>query len=291
MRTMITEKDKQTDVINVLSNLTNLPSVPKIMFDVISTLKSNPGDTIKIAEVISRDQGITTKILSVANSALYGMERDVSSLEFAIMLLGSKELEHIVTAISLSEAIKFKSVPNFNYEDYWKHSMIVGLASKDIAKKLGYFDISGEAFVGGMLHDLGLQIIVKHFPQEFNEIINLVNSGNSFIKSEQLVLGLTHQEIGKFIAQKWSLPKNLCDIIEFHHTPSEAKENSQLVSIIHLADSMTQEFKIGNGYWDDDISFDLSIVDQLDIGSVEELSNFTNDYREVFNDTADGIGL
>lgn len=288
---MIIDTEKQQNVIQYLSDLTNLPTVPKIMFDVISTLKSNPGDTIKIAEVISKDQGITTKILSIANSALYGMERHVSSLEFAIMILGSKELEHIVTAISLSDAIKIKSVPNFNYEDYWKHSMIVGLASKDISMRLGHFDISGEAFVGGMLHDVGVQIIVKHFPQEFNEIIELVTSGNSFIDAERKVLGLTHQEIGRFIAQKWSLPQDLCNIIEFHHTPSEAKENMLLVSIIHLADKMTQEFQIGYGNWDDKISLDLSIVEKLEFGSVEELNKFRDDYREVFKDTAEGINL
>ncbi|MCW8850917.1 MAG: HDOD domain-containing protein [Melioribacteraceae bacterium] len=288
---VILNDEKQKNITQILSNLTNLPTVPKVMFDVITTLKSNPGDTIKISQVISKDQGITTKILSIANSALYGMERHVSSLEFAIMLLGSKEIERIVTAISLSEAIKIKSVPNFDYDNYWKHSMIVGLASKDIAMKLGHFDISGEAFLGGMLHDVGLQIIVKYFPQEFNEIIQLVNSGNSFLDAEQMVLGLTHQEIGRFIAQKWSLPQNLCDIIEFHHTPTESKENSKLASIVHLADSMTQEFQIGNGNWDDQISFDLSVVEQLEFGSAEELNEFTHNYRDIFKDTAEGIDL
>jgi len=288
---MINNEEKQEKTVKFLSNLTNLPSIPKVMFDVISTIKSYPGDTIKIAEAVSQDQGITTKILSVANSPLYGMKRNVSSIEFAVMLLGSTELEHIVTAISLSEAIRIKSVPNFNYTEYWKHSMLVGLASKDIARKLGHADISGEAFVSGMLHDLGIQITVKYFQQEYNEIIKLVNSGKLFINAEKEILGLTHQEIGSFVAQKWNLPESLCDVIEFHHNPSEAKVNSKLVSIIHLADSMTQEFKIGNCYWDSDISFDISIVKQLELDSIEELSNFTNDYKEVFKDTADGIEL
>ena len=286
---MTTIDASQGKTLSILENSINLPSIPKVMFDVISTIKTYPGNTIKIAEAISKDQGITTKILSVANSALYGMQRDVSSLEFAIMILGSRELETLVTAISLSDAIKFKSVPNFNYKDYWTHSMIVGLASKDISRKLGYMDISGEAFVGGMLHDIGIQIIVKYFPNEFDAILKLVNSGVQFESAEKDVLGLTHQDVGKFIAQKWNLPKKLCDVIEFHHAPSEAQENTQLVSIVHLADSMTQEFKMGDGFWDADISFDLSIGKQIEIDSVEELGNFTNDYREVFKDTVDTI--
>jgi putative nucleotidyltransferase with HDIG domain len=285
----ISLEDKKNKTLKALNNLNNLPSIPEVMYDVIKLIKSEPGNVYKLSHTIAKDQGMTTRILSVANSPLYGIPRTVSTVEFAIMILGINELQNIVTAISLSDAMKMKSTPHFNYLNYWKHSMMVGLASKDIARRLNMPDIAGDAFVGGMLHDLGIQVIVKYFPQEFKEIVNQVESGISFFNAEKEVLGLTHQETGKFLAQKWGLPQNLCDAIEFHHNPSTATENSNLASIIHLADSMTQEFRIGDIKWDANLSFDISVGSDLGFESTEALGKFTEDYRDIFTDTAESI--
>jgi HD-like signal output (HDOD) protein len=284
--------DKKTQIISSLEKLRNLPTIPKVMFEVSNLLKENPVNNIKLAETISKDQGLTTKVLVVANSPMYGLQRKVSSLEFAILLLGAEEIGSIVTAVSLADTIKFNSSANFKYMDYWKHSMIVGTAARDISRRLSMSELAGDAFLAGMLHDLGIQLLIKYFPNEYSKIMVMVEEGGeSFINAEEKILGCTHQDIGKFLSQKWELPNSLCDVMEFHHRPQEARDNLLLVSIVHLADCMTQEFKIGDTFWDINSDFETMVSDILGFSNLEKLAEFTSDYKEVFEDTAQSIKL
>ena len=288
---MISSEDRQKKTISKLDSIGSLGFIPKIMFDVTQLIKSEPGNAIKLASTISKDLGLTTKVLTIANSPLYGLTRKVSSLEFALILMGTEEVVQIVTAVSLADAIKFRSTEKFNYMDYWKHSMIVGASAKDIARRVGLSDISGEAFLAGMLHDVGIQLIAKYFIDEFYEILNLVKAGEVFHNAEKKALGLTHQEIGKYLAQKWKLPDTLAEALEYHHIPSQAPQSSLLAAIVHLADSMTQEFKIGSCYWDNDIYFDVAIIDILGFNSAEKMASFVADYQEIFEESAASIKL
>ncbi len=155
----------------------------------------------------------------IANSPLYGLQRKVSSLEFAIMLLGVNEVSNIVTALSLAEAIKVENVKGLNFMKFWTHSMLVGTAAKDIAKRLGFFRFYlVMLFVGGMLHDLGIQLTARYFPNQFAKIVETVtNEGVNFQEAEVKYLGLSHQEIGGFISRRWNLPPHL---IKFVNVPS-----------------------------------------------------------------------
>lgn len=280
---------KKGNTLRSLNNIKDLPVIPDILIDVVRILKNEPGNTSKLSQAISKDQGITARLLNIANSPLYGVGKEVSSIEFAIMLLGSKEVESIVTAISLSDALKFNSEVNFNYMDYWKHSMIVGLAARDVARRLGNAEYSGEAFLSGMLHDLGIQLIVRYFPHEYNEILKIVNAGNSYLDAEKDLLGLTHQEIGKFLAQKWNLPNNLIEVIEYHHSPSKSQINKFLVSIVHMIDDFTREFNIDNAFWDSSFTFDTNVYSELGFQSKEEFGVFKTDYEDILRDIAESI--
>jgi putative nucleotidyltransferase with HDIG domain len=287
---MISTEDRRKKTISKLDSIGSLGFIPKIMFDVTQLIKSEPGNAIKLAATISKDLGLTTKVLTIANSPLYGLTRKVSSLEFALILMGSEEVGQIVTAVSLADAIKFRS-EKFNYMDYWKHSMIVGASAKDIARRVGFQDLSGEAFLAGMLHDVGVQLIAKYFIDEFYEILDLVKSGDVFLNAEKKALGLTHQEIGKYLAQKWKLPDTIAETMEYHHIPSLAPQSAVLSAIVHLADSMTQEFKIGNCYWDNDIYFDVAITEILGFNSAEKMAAFVADYQEIFQEASETIKL
>ncbi|MBK8943805.1 MAG: HDOD domain-containing protein [Ignavibacteriae bacterium] len=274
-----------------LNKIQNLPTIPEIMFDAISTIKTEPGNIIKISEIIGKDQGMAAKILSVANSPLYGMLRRVSTLEFAIMIMGSNELEKIVTAISLSNAIRFKPIPNFNEQDYWKHSMAVGLVAKDISRRLGFPELAGDAFVGGILHDIGIQLIVKYFPQEFQQIYANLNSDKKFFECENHIIGLSHQEIGAYLLKKWNLPSSISDCVEFHHNPENSIENKELVAIVHLADFITTEFNNAKGVWDQGIELNTSTCNALGFDTHNELVGFYSDYSELVSDTVDSIHI
>jgi HD-like signal output (HDOD) protein len=208
------------------------------------------------------------------------------------MLLGIGEISNIVTALSLANIVKGGDIKEFNFMEFWSHSMIVGSASKDIAKRLGFHEVAGDAFVAGMLHDVGVQLIARYFPEKFKNIIELSGNGNmKFYDAEMKVLGLTHEDIGHYMVSKWNLPGNLADVLGYHHYPSKNGKDNITLSIVHLADSMTRIFEIGNFKWDSEIEFDESIITTLGFGDQAELEDFIDEYQEVFEDTADTMEL
>jgi len=219
--------------------------------------------------------------LSIANSPLYGLPRKVSTIDFAILIIGFNDIRNIVMALSLMEAFKNKSDKNLNHIDFWTHSVVVATASKRIAEDLGY-RIGGEAFVVGLLHDLGIPVIHKYLHSNFLSILELSEKNKKrFFDYEIEVMGMDHQEIGKFLAYKWNLPLEIVDSILNHHHPSRAYENKVLTSIAHLADYMSYTLVDNNYFWDKGMELDEAIIDYLRFSNKEHLENFISGYRDL----------
>ena len=274
-----------------LDSINNLPAIPEIMFDAVAAIKSDPGNVIKLSEILGKDQAMVAKILAVANSPLYGMLRKVSSLEFAIMLMGATELQNVITAISLSNTISLKSNSHFNQKSYWKHSMAVGLIAKDIARNNGFTELSGEAFVAGMLHDVGIQLLVKYFAEEFEKILETESALKSFYEAEMEVLGMTHQDIGAYLLNKWELPTPLIHAVEHHHSPAFVTENTELVSIVHLADYIANNSSSASGNWDKGIKLSYSIYNNIGFDNKAGLDEFISGYSEIISETVNQLNI
>ncbi len=276
----IAKKREKTELI--LSNVYNLPSIPKVMMEVSELLAKPTTTTAELSKVISQDQGLVTKILSIANSPLYGLPRKVSTIEFAILILGYGDIKNIVTALSMIESFKIKSDKNLDQKKFWAHSVITGVAAKRVAEDLGY-RIGGEAFIAGLLHDLGITVIHKFFHTAFEQICKDVETnGWTYYEAELENLGLTHREIGKFLAEKWNLPPSLVDTVLNHETPEKATENRVLTAVVHLADYMTNRLGIGDFAWDKDLQIEKSVLEIFKIQDEVQLDKFIEDYKDIF---------
>jgi HD-like signal output (HDOD) protein len=284
-------KSKKDKTERTLAGIRQLPSIPKVLFEVTRILNNPAASPNELAALISKDQGLTTRLLAIANSPLYGIKRKVSSIEFAVLILGFQEIKDIVTALSLVDSFSIQNDTNFNPMEFWIHSMVVGTAAKSISQNLGH-QFGGDAFVAGILHDLGIMVIYKFLHPQFKEIISISNSKDlPIIVAETEVLGITHQEVGKFLAEKWSLPLPLCESLNFHHSPSLAHESREMTAIVHLCDYMTQKFHIGGFYWDNGIELDKSIMDILKFKSEDELNSFIDNFEEDFKVTAESVKI
>ena len=265
--------------------------MPVVMVEV-SKLLSNPlTSAADLGKVINKDQGLVAKILAVANSPLYGIPRRVSTIEFAIVILGFDHIKNIVMALSMIEAFKRDDGKNWDNASYWVHSLMTASAAKRIADELRY-QRTGEVFTAGLLHDLGITIIQRYFNSEFNAICGLVDSQEMrHLKAEEQILGLTHQEIGQLLANRWNLPESLGETIAYHHFPSALEDNKVLASIVHLADYMTQRLGIGCFYWDDNIQLDENIIDILKFGNESNLNRFIDSHEELFKSQLESVTL
>ncbi|MEI7812266.1 MAG: HDOD domain-containing protein [Ignavibacteria bacterium] len=283
------EKREKTEL--VLSNVYNLPAIPSIMMEISRLLEKPNTTTAELSKVIGKDQGIASKVLSIANSPLYGLPRKVSTIDFAILIIGYQDIKNIITALSMVESFKNKTDKNLNQKEFWLHSLVTGLVAKKIAEDLGYRSGS-EAFVAGLIHDLGIPVIHKYFHTNFIVICEKVATNNiSFMEAEFDTLGLSHQEVGRFLAAKWNLPLALCDTILNHHTPHIAMENKTLTSITHIADYATQKLKIADFYWDNEYLFDESVIEILKLDDMDRVEKMVEGYRNLLTQEATSLGI
>ena len=271
---------KADRIVERLENVKNLPAVPKVLEE-ISLIFDSPDISVnKISKIVGKDQSLMLKILSIANSPLYGLRRNVTSVENAILVLGIHEVKSIVTSLKMSSSINVKADKYFDPNKFWHHSIVVGILAQRISKDLG-FNFEGNGFVAGMLHDMGILVIHEFLQNEYKEIIEHAQTNNiTFLEAEYKVMGVSHQEIGEFLAEKWSLPSVYTDALRYHHQPTVSFENKYLSSILHVADYLISIYDENIVLWDEDYKLDLSVIEQLNFLSPDEFEEFVEAYRE-----------
>jgi len=254
--------------------------MPAIMIEVSDLLEHKSVTNFDLVKLINKDQGLTAKILSIANSPFYGLPRKVSTVDFALTIIGFRELKNVLLTLTILEVVKGNDSTHWNRKSFWLHSLLTAGMCKRIAENTGYPKI-GESFTAGLLHDLGISTIQKYFEKEFNDIYDMYNTKQSdHLAVEKEILGLTHEEIGYHLAAKWNFPEPIINAIRHHHNPSES-ENKSLSAIINLADYVASSVDIEGYEWDDELKLDLNIVEYLKFGNVERLNDYIRDLNSI----------
>lgn len=224
--------------------LPTLPTVVSKMIELVDNPKTSAGS---LARLISTDQSLTARILKLANSAYYGFSREISTVNMAIVVMGFNAVKDM--GLSLSVFDIFKDSTDFKYFDitkFWEHSVGCGVASKMMAHRY-HHSIAGEAFVAGLLHDIGKVILNQYSHKEFVEIMTRVTVGEEcFDDAERAVTGTHHGEIGGWLADRWRLPRAISESIRRHHTPAEARREPLLVALVNIADYLCHLNAVGN---------------------------------------------
>lgn len=201
-----------------LNALTNLPSIPVVISTVLNEIDNEHYNAKYIAALIEQDQGLTAQILRAANSPLYGLTRTISTVDLAIVILGSNVIKEILISTLLKKISRKIPTKVFNIKLFWEYSIFCGAASRYIARKLKYKLVS-EAFITGLMHDIGILIIVNKFEADFVKIRKLqTEQSYSLIEAETEILGCTHADVGAWIAEKWNFPEKIIQALQFHHT-------------------------------------------------------------------------
>ncbi len=241
----------------IVSKVDDMKVLPEIINKIIA-LTDDPDSTVQDMEkAILKDSVLTTKILRLANSAYYGYARNISTISRAAVLLGFQAIKSLALASTmrtyLTDELKGYSLEK---NQLWTQSQTCAIVSRFIAKQIKYPNPE-EAYIAGLLRDIGKTILNQHMEKEYAEVLLRIEVDNlSFLDAEREVLGFNHAEIGEKVAEKWNLPKALVDAIGHHHTPELANINPLLVSIIHIADAITMMMGVGLGL--DGLAYDLS---------------------------------
>ncbi len=278
----------KNEIEKILKKIENLPALPQVADEALRILNNNNSNKSDLVKIISKDQSFISKILTIANSPVYGLRREVSTMSFAVFVLGLKEIKKVVFAIAFMESFKMERDKNFNPDAFWLHSFVVANLSRRIAMDLDITN-SGEAFVVGFLHDFAISVLHRDFKPEFDKICNLVEENVTHNEAEKKILGLTHTEVAERVLEMWELPKMVINGVKFHHTPSDAEADSVLAAVVHLADYITQEQNIAKCSWDNGFVLDEAIIDILQFSDRNSLNEFTQSYSEFIKEQIESI--
>lgn len=242
------DEQRQRRLKRITQSIIGLPTLPTVITQLMTLIDSPKTSGRQVAQVISTDQALTAKILKLANSSFYGFPREISTVQHAVVILGFETVKSLGLSVSVLQRFSGPSDnTQFDRQGFWEHSIACGVSARLLAGKLRY-RLPGEAFAAGILHDVGKLILSQYFPAEFAQVIERMRTDDIYIgKAEELVLGLTHSEVGSWLAEKWNLPGKLVDAIAYHHTPGRLTRNAELPALIHLADFLCRREGIGDG--------------------------------------------
>ncbi|MGE5454598.1 MAG: HDOD domain-containing protein [Methylocystaceae bacterium] len=232
----------------VVSQVKDLPTLPEVAIEVIK-LTDDPNATAQdINRVVGKDQGLTAKVLKLANSAYYGFPRRIATVTEATVLLGFQTVRSIVMAASVSDMLS-REVQGYSLAsgELWRHSQATAMGARLLARQCKY-PASDVAYTAGLLHDIG-KVILNHYLEEaYQPVVETVTrEGVMFMEAETAILGFNHAEIGARVGEKWNLPLPLVEAIANHHSPQLATIDPRLTAIIHLADCLTMIMGVGLG--------------------------------------------
>lgn len=266
--------------------LKDLPVIPDVAMKVISMAEDNMDISFSdLEEIIRVDPAITSKILKVANSALYARQTQIKSLEKAISLLGFKTIKNLVLIVSATSAFKSESNLPF-YKSFWANSLLTAFYAKEIALFLGNKEISDEVFLAGLIHRIGQVALYRHDPNFYDSI----KDGHllDLDQLEESHYQISHRELGAGVLESWSFPTLFIDCTREYGSPNITSKYKKEIIIVSLADLITKEVITGEDLFEN-INPDIKWCDHLGIlreDFIREkqklISNVNNsrDYRE-----------
>jgi putative nucleotidyltransferase with HDIG domain len=230
----------------ILSEHKELASLPQVISEVIRISRDPKTSIIDLSNVIKKDPNLTTRLLRIVNSPFYGPAQPITTINQAVMTMGVRAVVALALAASIYSMVR-KVNTAVDRKKFWRHSLEVAMTSQAIAKALKY-NSPEEAFVCGLLHDIGLLILESSFPEEVRRIWTLAETGESIIDLEQQSWGTDHARVGQFLLRQWGLPEVLSEAVGGHHLEFGSDDThpyQKIILIVNLANRVSR-FKVGN---------------------------------------------
>ncbi len=265
-----------------------LATLPEVALEVMRVAEDPQATGDDLIRVLSHDPTLSARVLKIVNSAYYGVRREVTSIGTAVALLGFGAVKSIAIAASLTRMFKAGAVSGgFEARELWKHSIAVATAARLLAQRVPGVEPS-DAFLGGMMHDIGIVIELQACRDAFGDTIAAVASNPtlSFCDAERQHIGVSHEEFGAALCVAWRFPQLLQRVTGYHHRPLALPTGfCPVTAIVHVADHLAAQLAIGYSRTVDAGEIDAAVLDALGItaGDLETLSDLVaTQFAEVF---------
>lgn len=229
----------------LIQEASKLPPIPKAAQKALALIRSPKANAADLAGVLATDQVLSAQVLRWANSAYYGMENRIVTVQQAIVVLGMNTIHELIMTYSVSEQLN-RAAPGYELQrgELWHHALGTAIGAKLISKQLR-LKFDEESYFAGLLCDIGKLVFEKLLRDA--DLHQTEWDQHSFLEMERGIFGLDHAMLGAEMARRWQLPENLVETIAHHHDPHNAGSHQLLASTIHVADVSMMILGIGIG--------------------------------------------
>lgn len=229
--------DQPISIPAVVRRITEISTLPHVALKVIGVAKDPDSGAADLKAVVEADPALGMRVLRMVNSAAYGVRTPVTNLQQAISYLGFNQVRNLALTASVSALFKKKDEKYGTYQRsmLWRHQVSVGVCARLVARrcKLPNFE---EAFLAGLLHDIGIIFEDQHLHTRFCRVITEIAEGRTLSEVEKKHLGFDHCMLGAAIADAWRFPTTVRAAIRFHHGAHRYKEEGrEIVQCIEAA--------------------------------------------------------
>ncbi len=244
--------ENKEELKKIITSIQNLPTLPTVAVKINQLTRSLTAGAMEIANVIELDQSIAVKVLSLVNSAFYGLSRKIASIKEAVAYIGTNAISQLVLSLGVIKTFQEKKGGKFDRNAFWQHSIAVALISREIARLNNRHKHPDDVFTAGLLHDLGKVALDHCCTDLFNKVLDeLENNEVPFHTAEEKILGINHSRVGEWVARNWEIPLLIIVAIRHHHDPPDKRKGFNLsddtvVDIVAVADWLAITCSVGN---------------------------------------------
>ncbi len=230
------------EMIDSIGDINQLPSLPAIYHELQKEISDENSTAQSIADIFARDMVLSAKLLQLVNSPYFGFNRRISNLNEAVNLIGIKKLSHLVLSTFVTESFKVEDSKFFSYLNYVSQD---SLRTGELARMIALAenqpeDRPDQAYLGGLLHNMGLLIFMSKMPDKFKLLLNrLKHSGEDVARVENEVFGFTRSEAGAYVLGLWKIPPRVTESIMLQNSPNATDyDNINALTAVHAASAL-----------------------------------------------------
>jgi HD-like signal output (HDOD) protein len=250
----------------VLDRIKELPPLPLVVHELMRVMRDTECSNDQVNRILSSDQALASKILRLVNSSFYGLPGRVSTIPRAVVILGHAAVRNFAAGLAVVERLGSR-LPASRRQNYWQHALATAAGAEVLARRVELPE-PDEAFVAGLLHDIGHLILMLALPDEHATAAEGGLLGD--VERERAAMGLDHCRAGRQLLQHWQLPSPLLESVRLHHaTESCQGAGVSLLTVVALADRLSRVLDApGEGPDSDDDLVDLAATLRLEPAAV-----------------------
>lgn len=221
-----------------------IPSLPGVVVELNELVRDPDVGVPEVGELLAKDPDLSTRVLRIANSSLFGLPSPVLDPRHAASILGLERLRAIVLQAGTTGMYGRASLRQDEHlAAHWRHSILCAHLARDLAERATNRDLMPpeELYLAGLLHDMGRAIFLDNLREPYLELVEAARTeGTPLLEAERLTFGVTHAQVGAKVVLAWQLPRALAQVIAFHHEPWRVAKALPSTVLLALADRLAR---------------------------------------------------